>query len=96
MEEKVNQADKRLMKLRTRLEETLSARELLEARHKELNEQWRDSGNGSTSTEEGGSRETNGALIPVLPALLSPLAGGENQDDVRGSYRVSEKPGRTN
>ena len=31
MEEKVNKADKRLMRLRTQLEETADARELLEA-----------------------------------------------------------------
>ena len=37
MEEKVNKADKRLMSLRTQLEETTEARELLEAECEEFN-----------------------------------------------------------
>ena len=75
MEEKVNKADKRLMSLRTQLEETANARELLEAKHKEFNEQWKDSGNGSRPTEGGSSLETDGTLGLGLPALLSPLVG---------------------
>ena len=81
MEEKVNKADKRLIRLRTQLDETANARELLEAKHEELNEQWKDSGNGSTPTEDGSSQETDGTLDHGFPASLSPLAGENKEDD---------------
>ena len=69
------------MRLRTQLGETTEARELLEAEYEEFNEQWKDSGNGSTPTEDGSSQETDGTLDHGFPASLSPLAGENKEDD---------------
>ena len=81
MEKKVNEKEERNMELRTQLEKTVNARKLGEAKYEELNERWKDSGNGSTSTEEGDSKETDDDMDPVLPALLSPSDGEENHDN---------------
>ena len=75
MEKRVNKAEKRVMELRTHLLKMTKARELLEAGRVEFNGEWEGSGKNSKTKEE-----PNLALTPVLPALLSPLAGGEAAD----------------
>ena len=79
--QKVNEKEERNMELRTQVEKTVDARKLEEAKYEELNERWKDSGNGSTSTEERDSKETDDDMDPVLPALLSPSDGEDSNDN---------------
>ena len=73
MEEKVSKADERLMRLRTQLEETTVARELLESDYEEFNEQWKGSGNGASHTDS--------SLNLGIPAVRFPLAEEGKPDD---------------
>ena len=84
MKRDVEKKEGRNIKLKLQIAETIEARKTAETKYEALNEQGKDSENGSTSTEEWNQDkdvEINDDVDPEMPILLSSSGGEESNDD---------------